>query len=297
MKSREGGRAGGALIKVEGLVHVYGLEREGGRRALDGVDLEVAAGEFLALVGPNGSGKSTLVRHFNALLMPTEGRVTVAGLDTSCPENVPAVRRLVGMVFQNPENQIVGSLVEEEVAFGPENLGLSPGEVRCRVDRALAVTGLSALKDRPPHLLSGGQKQLLAVAGSLAVEPAVLVLDEPLSMLDPVRRREIFEFLRSLNQREGVTVVVTTHSMEEAAAAGRVAVMAGGRVVADGPPAEVFARESLLAGLGLEVPAAFKIAGDLRRRGLPLSPGITCEEELAGELISLWRARQGASEG
>jgi len=288
-----GGR--GALIRAEGLVYVYGRGRPDERRALDGVDLEVSAGEFLALVGPNGSGKSTLVRHFNALLTPAAGRVTVAGLDTSCPHNVPEIRRLVGMVFQNPENQIVGSLVEEDVAFGPENLGLMPGEVKDRVDRALAVTGLSALKDRPPHLLSGGQKQLLAIAGALAVRPSVLVLDEPLSMLDAVKKREILNFLRALNQEEGVTVVMTTHSMEEAAAAGRVAVMAGGRVVLEGAPAEVFAKEGVLEELGLELPAAAKIARALSRRGLPLSPGITGEDDLAGELEGLWRLWRGAA--
>lgn len=294
-----GGAAGrgreGALIKAEGLVYVYRRGQPGERRALDGVDLEVAAGEFLALVGPNGSGKSTLVRHFNALLVPTQGRVTVAGLDTSRPENVYEIRRLVGMVFQNPENQIVGSLVEEDVAFGPENLGLPPGEVRSRVDRALAAAGLSALRDRPPHLLSGGQKQLLAVAGVLALGPAALVLDEPLSMLDAVKKREILDFLRALNREEGVTVVMTTHSMEEAAAAGRVAVMAGGRIVLDGTPAQVFAREDVLEGLGLELPDTLKIARYLRRRGLPLSPGVTGEGDLAGELLRLWRLGRGAA--
>ncbi|MDF9407571.1 energy-coupling factor transporter ATPase [Pelotomaculum isophthalicicum JI] len=240
--------------------------------ALAGVDLDVRKGEFLALVGPNGSGKSTLARHFNALLTPSEGTVLVDGMDTREPDKIWDIRQRVGMVFQNPDNQIVSSLVEEDVAFGAENLGLPPAEVRARVNEALALTGLSEYRNHAPHLLSGGQKQRLAIAGVLAMRPDCLVLDEPSSMLDPAGRRELMDILTRLNRSRGVTVVLVTHYMEEAVVADKVMLMSSGRSVLVGPPSEVFADEQLLQSVGLELPVAAKIAHRLRRRGF-LVPG------------------------
>jgi len=276
-----------AFIKIKGLSHVYNRGGPSEQVALSGVDLEIKKGEFLALVGPNGSGKSTLARYMNALFIPAEGEVLVDGMDTRRPENLWEIRRRVGMVFQNPDNQIVSSLVEEDVAFGPENLGLPPEEVRARVDEALNLAGLSGFRNHAPHLLSGGQKQRLAIAGILAMQPDCMVLDEPGAMLDPTGRRELMDTLIRLNRQRGITVVLLTHNMDEAAAADRVAVMSGGRTVRSGSPAEVFADGELLQELGLELPVAAEVARCLRRRGFLVPDNILTVEAMVSYLCRL----------
>ncbi|MCG9967878.1 energy-coupling factor transporter ATPase [Pelotomaculum terephthalicicum JT] len=277
-------REGAVYIRVKGLTYFYNRGGQSEQAALHGVDLDVYKGEFLALVGPNGSGKSTLARHFNALLTPFEGTVLVDGMDTRQGEYLWEIRQRVGMVFQNPDNQIVSSLVEEDVAFGAENLGLPPPEVRARVDEALVLTGLSEYRNHAPHLLSGGQKQRLAIAGVLAMRPDCLVLDEPSSMLDPSGRRELMDTLLRLNRSNGVTVVLVTHYMEEAAVADRVMVLCSGRSVLAGTPAEVFAEEQLLRNVGLELPVAAKIACRLRRRGFLVPDGILTIKDMVAYL-------------
>ena len=264
--------------------HVYPLEGDEQIAALQGVDLTVERGEFVALVGSNGSGKSTLARHFNGLLLPTAGRVWVDGLLTSDPRQLWQVRQRVGMVFQNPENQLVASTVEEDVAFGPENHTLPPDEIRRRVDEALSVVGLEDYRTHPPQMLSGGQKQLVAIAGALATRPACIVFDEPTSMLDPPGRRQILEIIRRLNAEESLTVVLITQAMDEAAAARRVLVMDAGRIVMDGPPEEIFEQRERLKALRLSLPPAAEIAQQLRDRGLTLPLGLLTVEALAGAL-------------
>ena len=272
------------FIKTQGLEHAYPLE--GGRQvvALRGVDLTIKRGEFVALVGPNGSGKSTLARHLNGLLTPTAGQVWVEGLLTSDAGNLWAVRQRVGMVFQNPDNQLVASTVEEDVAFGPENLGLPPAEIRRRVDEALRTVGLVEHRTHPPQMLSGGQKQLVAVAGALATRPACIVFDEPTSMLDPPGRRQILETIQHLNAAERITIVLITQSMEEASAARRVVVMEEGQIVMDGPPEEVFGQGERLRAVGLDLPPAVEIAERLRAAGLALPHGLMTVEALARAL-------------
>jgi len=268
------------FIEVKDLTYIYNRGKPGEHRALSSVNLDVRAGEFLAVVGPNGSGKSTLARHFNAMLKPSGGSVTVAGMDTSSPDLVWEIRRCVGMVFQNPDNQIVSSLVEEDVAFGAENLGLPSEEVQKRVEETLRLTGLSQYSKHAPHLLSGGQKQRLAIAGVLVMHPSCLVLDEPSSMLDPVGRAELMENLTRLNRTMNVTVVLVTHIMEEAALADRVVIMSDGRIAVSAPPASVFAEVDLLEGLGLKLPVAAEIALGLRKRGFPLPEGILTIDDI-----------------
>jgi len=242
--------------------------------ALRDVDLEVRPGEFLAVVGPNGSGKSTLAKHLNGLLLPTAGDVWVAGINTRERDRIWEVRRITGMVFQNPDNQLVATVVEEDVAFGPENLGLHPDEIRRRVDEALGLVRMEPYRRHAPHLLSGGQKQRVAIAGVLAMRPRVLVFDEATAMLDPVGRSEVLETAHRLNREEGLTVVHITHFMEEAVAADRVAVMDRGGIALLGPPAEVFGQAELLRRLGLELPAMAELAAALRRAGLPVPPDV-----------------------
>lgn len=268
------------FIEVKDLTYVYNRGKPGEYRALSGINLNVKAGEFLAVVGPNGSGKSTLARHFNAMLKPSGGHVVVGGMDTMAPENVWEIRRLVGMVFQNPDNQIVSSLVEEDAAFGAENLGLPPEEVQKRVEETLRLTGLSQYARHAPHLLSGGQKQRLAIAGVLVMRPACLVLDEPSSMLDPAGRADLMETLLSLNRTMKVTVVLVTHFMDEAVLADRVVVLSDGRIAVTGPPVRVFTEVELLKDLGLKLPAAAEIAHTLRKRGFSLPEGILTIDDM-----------------
>lgn len=245
---------------------------------------EIYRGEFLAVIGPNGAGKSTLARHLNALLLPTRGEVLVEGLSTADPANWWEIRRRVGMVLQNPEEQLVAPVLEEDVAFGPENLGLAPAEIRRRVDWALEVTGLAELRLRPPHLLSGGQKQKAALAGVLAMKPSCLVLDEPTSMLDPAGKEEVLQAVLRLHREEGLTVVLITHLMEEAALADRVWVLWEGRLALEGEPQKVFAQREALREIGLGLPQPAELAWRLRARGWPLPEGIMGFEELVAAL-------------
>lgn len=270
------------FIAAKDLTYIYRRGNAGGYKALSGINLTVKTGEFLVIIGSNGSGKSTLARHFNGMLKPSAGSITVAGMDTTSAENTWEIRRLVGMVFQNPDNQIVSSLVEEDAAFGAENLGLPPEEVKKRVAETLRLVGLTPYAGHAPHLLSGGQKQKLAIAGVLAMCPTCLVLDEPTSMLDPAGRMELMETLIHLNRDMQVTVVLVTHFMEEAVLADRVVVLSDGEIALSGPPAEIFTEIELLAELGLQLPTALKIAHGLRQRGFSLPLDIlTIDDMLA----------------
>ena len=286
LKERTGAGHGNreVYIRVSDLTYVYNHGSAQEQAALCDVNLDVCKGEFLALVGANASGKSTLARHFNALLLPTQGKVTVDGMDTAKEEHLWEIRQRVGMVFQNPDNQIVSSLVEEDVAFGVENLGLPSEQVRRRVEEALRLTGMSEFRLHAPHMLSGGQNQRLAIAGVLAMRPDCLVLDEPSSMLDPVGRRELTEIVLDLNRTQNVTVIWATHFMEEAALADRIQVMDAGRIVLNGTPEEVFEDESLIKKVGLELPFVAKIAHRLRRRGILPPEGIVDLKELVSYL-------------
>ena len=264
----------------------YTYENEAPQVVLQGVDLAIEKGSFVAVLGHNGCGKSTLAKHFNALLLPTGGQVLVAELDTAAEENTYPIRRLVGMVLQNPDNQLVSTIVEEDVAFGPENLGLPPDEIRARVDAALAAVDMTAYKDHSPHRLSGGQKQRVAIAGVLAMHPDCLLLDEPTAMLDPQGRREVLDTLCRLN-REGMTVVLITHYMEEAALADRVVVMDEGRVVLDGTPRQVFAQGERLTALGLDVPQPTALCTALRQQGVAIPADLLTPEECAEAILAL----------
>ena len=255
--------------------------------ALDQVSLNIAAGEFVAIVGHNGSGKSTLAKHLNGLLLPTSGDVWVAGMNTKDEQHRWDIRQTVGMVFQNPDNQIVAATVEEDVAFGPENLGLPTELIRSRVDEALAVVGMSEYAEAPPHRLSGGQKQRVAIAGVIAMRPRCLVLDEPTAMLDPVGRREVMETISRLNEEEGITVVLITHFMDEAVKAHRVVVMDEGKIVQEGQPAAVFQEIDLLRELRLDVPPVIELASRLRAKSLALPEAILTVDEMVTALCQL----------
>ncbi|MGI6492793.1 MAG: energy-coupling factor transporter ATPase [Pelotomaculum sp.] len=284
------------FIKITGLTHIYNQGQPGERRALSGVDLTIKKGEYLAVVGPNGSGKSTLARHFNALLLPTSGQVLVDGLDTRNKEAIWEIRRRVGMVFQNPDNQIVSSLVEEDIAFGPENLGLPPEEIRDRVKAALEQTGLTRFRRHAPQLLSSGQKQRLAIAGVLAMHPDCLVLDEPTAMLDPAGRKELLATLDALN-KTGITIVLVTHFMEEAARAGRILVLADGKSILTGTPGQVFAQAEILEELDLTLPAPAQIARGLKRRGFFMPGPIIHQEALIEAALAIAGGSVSADKG
>ena len=232
---------------------------------LDGVSLSIEEGSFVAVLGHNGSGKSTLAKHFNSILLPTGGRVYVDGMDTADEELLLAIRRTVGMVFQNPDNQIVANVVEEDVAFAPENLGVPPEEIRRRVDDALKAVGMYEFREHAPHLLSGGQKQRIAIAGVIAMQPRCIVLDEPTAMLDPIGRADVLRTIKALNRQRGVTVVLITHHMDEAAQADRLVVLAKGRVIADGAPKEIFQDVEGLKAVGHTVPESTQLLWELRR--------------------------------
>lgn len=273
-----------SLIEIKNLKHSY-IDTDGNEiHALNGVSLDIYKGEFLAVIGANGSGKSTLARHLNALLLPTEGKCVVAGMDTADDKNLWNIRQHVGMVFQNPDNQIVAAIVEEDVAFGPENIGVPPAEIRTRVDNALAAVGMTEYAKHAPHLLSGGQKQRVAIAGVLALEPDCIVLDEPTAMLDPRGRIEIVNTVKKLNREKNITVVYITHYMEEAMQADRIIAMEHGVIKMQGKPEEIFTKVKELHALGLETPLAAQAAFDLRREGIKLADGIISNEELTEEL-------------
>lgn len=273
-----------SLIEIKNLKHSY-IDTDGNEiHALNGVSLDIYKGEFLAVIGANGSGKSTLARHLNALLLPTEGKCVVAGMDTADDKNLWNKRQHVGMVFQNPDNQIVAAIVEEDVAFGPENIGVPPAEIRTRVDNALAAVGMTEYAKHAPHLLSGGQKQRVAIAGVLALEPDCIVLDEPTAMLDPRGRIEIVNTVKKLNREKNITVVYITHYMEEAMQADRIIAMEHGVIKMQGKPEEIFTKVKELHALGLETPLAAQAAFDLRQEGIKLADGIISNEELTEEL-------------
>ncbi|MGP1407018.1 energy-coupling factor transporter ATPase [Selenomonas sp.] len=272
------------FIRAEHLSHVFHAGEDDAYRALSDVSLSVDEGEFLAVLGTNGSGKSTLARHFNALLLPTEGRCTVAGLDTKETADLWRIRQLVSMVFQNPDNQIIAAVVEDDVAFGPENLGIEPAEIRMRVRDALTAVGMERYRTAAPHLLSGGQKQRVAIAGALAMNTRCLVLDEPTAMLDPIGRQDVLETVRRLHRENGITVVYITHFMEEAAAADRVVVMEEGRIAAEGSPREVFQDVGGMKARGLDVPLAVEVASLLREAGVSLPADLLTDEELVSAL-------------
>ena len=259
------------IISVEHLAYTYpALEGESGVVGFEDMNLTVEEGSFVAVLGTNGCGKSTLAKHFNSILLPTGGKVWVCGIDTSNEDRILQVRRNVGMVFQNPDNQIVANVVEEDVAFGPENLGISSPEIRHRVNKALKQVGMYEYREHAPHLLSGGQKQRIAIAGVIAMAPKCIVLDEPTAMLDPRGRREVIETIGRLNKERGITVVLITHHMDEAAKADRVVVLHKGKVAADGTPKEVFSQVELLHGIGLAAPESVELCKKLNEEGFDL---------------------------
>lgn len=271
-----------AIIEIKNLHYTYpGDETE----SLRGINLEIERGSFVAVLGHNGSGKSTLAKHFNAIIVPTEGEVIVNGLSTADEDRILDIRRSVGMVFQNPDNQIVASVVEDDVAFAPENLGVPPEEIRKRVDNALKQVDMYEFRMHAPHLLSGGQKQRVAIAGVIAMEPEVIILDEPTAMLDPKGRREVIETVTRLCREKSITVVLITHHMSECIGADRLIVMSGGRIVADGSPEDVFSQVELMRDEGLSVPATTELIYELNKRGwsLPLTALSveSCAKEIA----------------
>ncbi len=274
------------MIRLDHMSHTY--EDEDGKTvyAVKDISLEIQPGEFVAVIGTNGSGKSTLAKHFNVLLTPTDGVCEVCGMRTDDPDHIWDIRQQVGMVFQNPDNQIVAAVVEEDVAFGPENLGVPSEEIRQRVQDALKRVNMTIYAKHGPHLLSGGQKQRIAIAGILAMQSHCIVLDEPTAMLDPIGRSEVMETIRQLN-KEGITVIIITHFMEEAVQAGRVVVVNHGEVQMDGTPRDVFKHVEELKNMGLDVPAAAEIAYKLRKKGIPLPDDIITKEELGDALCRL----------
>ena len=282
----------GKIIRTLHLMHEFLMKDEDGNvesrdQVLQDISVDIEAGSFIALLGHNGSGKSTLARHLNALLQPTDGTVWVNGHDTKNPEEILAVRKSAGMVFQNPDNQIIASVVEEDVGFGPENMGIPTDEIWSRVAESLESVGMTAYRYHSPNRLSGGQKQRIAIAGIMAMQPSCMILDEATAMLDPLGRKEVLEAVRALNKKEKVTVILITHDMDEAVAADRVLVMDKGKIAMDGTPREVFSRVEELRQLRLTVPQVTELAWELKQQGMPLPEGILTREELLDELDRL----------
>ena len=279
------------IISVEHLAYTYpGMDDVPGVPVFEDMNLKIQEGSFVAILGTNGCGKSTLAKHFNSILLPTGGKVYVCGIDTANEDRIMTVRHNVGMVFQNPDNQIVANVVEEDVAFGPENLGISAPEIRRRVDNALKQVGMYEYREHAPHLLSGGQKQRIAIAGIIAMEPKCIVLDEPTAMLDPRGRKEVIDTIGRLNREKGITVVLITHHMDEAAKADRVVVLNKGKVAADGTPREVFSQVELLHGIGLASPETVELCWELKRQGFDLPLDALEPEECAQALYDLVKA-------
>lgn len=280
------------IIKTENLCFDYILRDDDGKiieqsTALRNVNLSVPEGQFLAVLGHNGCGKSTLAKHFNAILTPTSGKVTVDGIDTADEDRLFDIRQTVGMVFQNPDNQLVATIVEEDVAFAPENLGVPPEEIRVRVDNALKQVDMYEFREHAPHQLSGGQKQRIAIAGIIAMQPRCIVMDEPTAMLDPKGRREVMKTIKRLNREHGITVILITHYMDEAAQADRVVVMDNGSVLMDDVPRNIFARADELRAVGLDVPQVTELCGMLRKKGINISKEIIFEDECAAAIEML----------
>ena len=281
-----------SIISAKKIKYAYPRKDDEGNEtepfvALDGVSLEANEGEFITILGHNGSGKSTFAKHLNALLVPDEGSVFIDGMDTSEDDYTLKIRETAGMVFQNPDNQMVSSVVDEEVGFGPENIGVPTEEIWERVESALNAVGMYAYKESNPGRLSGGQKQRVAIASVLAMKPKCIVLDEPTAMLDPGGRKDVLDVLHDLNKRNGVTVILITHNMEEVTASDRVFVMDKGRVVMNGTPKEIFSRVEEMKSLRLDVPKVTILAHELKKSGLPLKDGILTSEELVREIMSL----------
>ena len=276
------------IISVEHLAYTYpGVEDTPGVPVFADLNLTIEEGSFVAVLGTNGCGKSTLAKHFNAILLPSGGKVYVCGIDTANEDRLIAIRRNVGMVFQNPDNQIVANVVEEDVAFGPENLGIASPEIRRRVDSALKQVDMYEYRTHAPHLLSGGQKQRIAIAGVIAMEPKCIVLDEPTAMLDPRGRREVIDTIGRLNREKSITVVLITHHMDEAAKAQRVVVLDKGKVAADGTPKEVFSQVELLHGIGLAAPETVELCWELNQEGFDLPLDKLDPKECAQALYDL----------
>jgi len=280
------------IIKASKLIYDYVRRDEEAHveevnRAIDDLNLDIRAGDFVAILGHNGSGKSTFAKQINGILLPTEGTVWISGMKTSDDEHIWDIRKTAGMVFQNPDNQIIGNIVEEDVGFGPENLGVPTDEIWRRVDESLEAVGMTAYRMKSPNKLSGGQKQRVAIAGVMAMKPKCIILDEPTAMLDPNGRREVLRTVHELNRREGITVLLITHYMEEVIDADRVIVMDDGHLVMDGTPREIFSRVKELKEYRLDVPQVTELAYELKQEGVPLSDGILTMDELMEELLPL----------
>ena len=280
------------IIKFDNVSFAYELEDEGVVNAVNDFSLEVPEGQFLAVLGHNGCGKSTVAKLINGILVPNKGKVTVEGMDTSDEEKTVDIRKTVGMVFQNPDNQIVATIVEDDVAFGPENLGVEPSERRKAVDSALKAVGMYEFRKREPHRLSGGQKQRVAIAGVIAMNTKCIVMDEPTAMLDPQGRKEVMDTVMKLNREFGITVILITHYMDEAVKADRVIVMDGGRTAMDGTPKEVFRNVERMKKLGLDVPQATELAYRLRKKGFKLPEDILDENESAEAILKVLEVRK-----
>lgn len=271
------------IVKIENLIHDY-IDEDSDIRAIDDVSLDIEEGQFIAILGHNGSGKSSLAKHINAMLMPTKGTVWVDGIDTKDEDYIWDIRQTAGMVFQNPDNQIVSTVVEEDVAFGPENLAVPTSEIWKRVEKALGAVNMKAFRKKSPLKLSGGQKQRVAIAGIIAMEPKCIVLDEPTAMLDPVGRKEVIETLHELNKKNKITIILITHHMNETVGADRIFVMDKGKLVMQGRPKEIFSQVKKIKSLGLEVPQVTELGYMLKEKGLDIEDGILTMEELIEQI-------------
>ncbi|MDD6770020.1 MAG: energy-coupling factor transporter ATPase [Inconstantimicrobium porci] len=275
------------IIQCKDLVHKYIDNEQKEKVALNGVNLSVKKGEFLVVLGHNGSGKSTIAKHMNVLLLPSGGKVYVDGMDTEDESNLWEIRKTAGMVFQNPDNQLVATIVEEDVAFGPENIGVEPAEIRKRVDESLKKVGMYEYRKHAPHLLSGGQKQRVAIAGILAMKPKCIIFDEPTAMLDPSGRKEVLNAIKQINKENGITIVLITHYMDEAAQADRIVVMDNGEIKLEGTPRKVFSNVELMKNLGLDVPQVTELAYELKKSGIDISTEILNIDEMVNALCQL----------
>lgn len=276
------------MIECRNLIFKYTAgENQEEKIAINDVNLQIKEGEFIAILGHNGSGKSTMAKHMNALLIPTEGKMLVNKMDTSDMNNLWNIRETAGMVFQNPDNQLVATIVEEDVAFGPENLGVSPEEIRKRVDEALERVGMSEYKRHAPHLLSGGQKQRIAIAGILAMKPKCIIFDEPTAMLDPSGRKEVLDTIIDLNKNYGITVILITHYMDEAAKADRIVVMDKGKLILDGKPRDVFSNVEKMKSIGLDVPQVTELSYELQKAGINIDTRILDVNEMVNAICQL----------
>ncbi len=277
----------GTMIEAQNLSFAYQTSEQKITPALSTVNLSVRKGEFVGIIGPNGSGKSTLAKLFNGLLLPMEGSVNVKGMDTRDSSKIWDIRQTAGMVFQNPDNQIVATIVEEDIAFGPENLGIPSDEIKRRVDEALKIVDMEEYRYHAPHLLSGGQKQRIAIAGVIAMKPECIILDEPTAMLDPAGRKEVINTVLKLNKEENITIIYITHFMDEVVFADRVIVMDAGKIVMEGAPRQVFTHVEKLKDLGLDVPQITELAYRLKSKGIKIKPGILTVDEMVMELCQI----------